>query len=161
VIAARSVGSTHAAPMQPGPGAAFPKEGTVASVAAPTDLHRRPDARTESVEDLVAAVVRGEVRIPVFQRGLAWTAENVLELFDSIYRGYPIGSLLLRRGPGKAGPFLLGPLELYGEETTHAQWVVDGQRSIPDGGCAKPRAQPTNPHPAGALDLAQLFGHRA
>jgi hypothetical protein len=119
----------------------------VTSVAAPIDLHRRPDARAESVEDLVAAVLRGEVRIPVFQRGLAWTAENVLELFDSIYRGYPIGSLLLRRGPGKAGRFTLGPLELHGEETAHAQWVVDGQQRLTSlaAGLARPGAVPATP----------------
>jgi Protein of unknown function DUF262 len=91
---------------------------------------RRPEAKAESVEDLVAAVVRGEVRIPVFQRGLAWTATNVVELFDSIYRGFPIGSLLFRRGPAQAGPLKIGPLEVFGQEMSNALWVVDGQQRL-------------------------------
>lgn len=94
------------------------------------DLARRPEAKTESVEDLVAMVVRGEVRIPVFQRGLTWKANNVLELFDSIYRGFPIGSLLFRRGPAQAGPLKIGPLEVFGVETSRALWVVDGQQRL-------------------------------
>lgn len=94
------------------------------------ELIRRPEARAESVEDLVAAVIRGEVRIPVFQRGLAWTATNVVELFDSIYRGFPIGSLLFRRGPAKAGPLKIGPLAVFGQELSNALWVVDGQQRL-------------------------------
>ncbi|MBK9034697.1 MAG: DUF262 domain-containing protein [Myxococcales bacterium] len=94
------------------------------------ELLRRPDARAESVEDLVAMVLRGEVRIPVFQRPLNWDVADVVALFDSIYRGYPIGSLLLRRAAAAAGPFQLGPLQLFGEETTHALWVVDGQQRL-------------------------------
>jgi Protein of unknown function DUF262 len=99
-------------------------------VSQARELVRRPEAKAESVEDLVAAVVRGEVRIPVFQRGLAWTATNVVELFDSIYRGFPIGSLLFRRGPAKAGPLKIGPLEVFGQEMSNALWVVDGQQRL-------------------------------
>lgn len=99
-------------------------------MSQPPDLARRPEARTESVEDLVAMVVRGEVRVPVFQRGLTWKAVNVLDLFDSIYRGFPIGSLLFQRGPAKAGPLCIGPLEVFGVETSRALWVVDGQQRL-------------------------------
>ena len=64
--------------------------------AAP-QLPKKPVARTEKVEDLVEMVYRGRVRVPWFQRGLKWEAKHVQELFDSIYRGYPIGQN--RRGP--------------------------------------------------------------
>ena len=97
---------------------------------ATRELVRRPEARAETVEDLVRRVLAGEVRIPLFQRPLKWGASDVVDLFDSIYRGYPIGSLLLRVAPGKAGPFRLGPLEVYGEETERARWVVDGQQRL-------------------------------
>jgi Protein of unknown function DUF262 len=75
-------------------------------------------------------VMRGEVRIPVFQRGLTWTATDVVELFDSIYRGFPIGSLLLHRGPAPAGPLKIGSLETFGMEMQRALWVVDGQQRL-------------------------------
>jgi hypothetical protein len=97
---------------------------------SPAGLIRRPDARAESVEDLVEQVVRGEVRIPEFQRGLTWETKDVLALFDSIYRGFPIGSLLFRRGPAQAGPLKIGPLDLFGVETSRALWVIDGQQRL-------------------------------
>lgn len=99
-------------------------------MATSAELPRRPEARTESVEDLVDTVLRGEVRIPVFQRGLAWEPKHVLELFDSIYRGYPIGALLLQRGPAEAGLVRIGPLEVVGHKTSHALWVIDGQQRL-------------------------------
>jgi hypothetical protein len=94
------------------------------------ELVRRPEARAEAVEDLVARVLRGEIRIPVFQRGLQWKDEHVLALFDSVYRGFPIGSLLLRHGPAPAKQLQIGPLIANGEETKQALWVVDGQQRI-------------------------------
>ncbi|HEX8107284.1 MAG TPA: DUF262 domain-containing protein [Kofleriaceae bacterium] len=111
------------------------------------ELVRRPEARTESVEDLVAAVLRGEVRIPVFQRGLEWQTHHVLELFDSIYRGFPIGSLLLRRAPATAGPVQIGPVAVFGTETRNALWVIDGQQRLTSlvAGLGRPQTLPTTP----------------
>ncbi len=116
-------------------------------MSASTDSQRRPEARADSVEDLVAMALRGELRIPVFQRGLKWEAQHVLELFDSMWRGYPIGSLLLRRGPGQAGPFQLGPLSLFGQESASALWVIDGQQRLTSmaAALARPEPQPTTP----------------
>lgn len=115
--------------------------------AHPIELVRRPEARTESVEDLVAAVLRGEVRIPVFQRGLEWQTRHVLELFDSIYRGFPIGSLLLRRAPATAGPVHIGPVAVFGTETRSALWVIDGQQRLTSlvAGLGRPQTLPTTP----------------
>ncbi len=40
-------------------------------------------------------IKRGTLGIPLWQRRFVWNAEQVLELFDSIRHGYPIGSFLL------------------------------------------------------------------
>jgi hypothetical protein len=115
--------------------------------AHPIELVRRPEARTESVEDLISAVLRGEVRVPVFQRGLEWQTRHVLELFDSIYRGFPIGSLLLRRAPATAGPVHIGPVAVFGTETRSALWVIDGQQRLTSlvAGLGRPKTLPTTP----------------
>lgn len=107
----------------------------------------RPEADTETVEDLVGRVTRGMVRIPSFQRGLKWGAEDVLALFDSIYRGYPIGSLLFRKGAADAKPIEVGPLRIDAPETQSAWWVIDGQQRLTalSAGLARPTPIPTTP----------------
>jgi hypothetical protein len=44
---------------------------------------------------LLSDVERGNIKIPVFQREYIWTDEQIVSLLDSIYRGYPVGSLLM------------------------------------------------------------------
>lgn len=44
---------------------------------------------------LLSDVERGNIKIPVFQRQYIWNDEQIISLLDSIYRGYPVGSLLL------------------------------------------------------------------
>lgn len=39
----------------------------------------------------------GDIRIPAFQRPFVWHEANVLELLESVYKGYPIGSVLFWR----------------------------------------------------------------
>ena len=91
---------------------------------------RPPEATTEMVEDLVRRAREGRIRIPAFQRKLKWDKEDVIELFDSIYKGYPIGSLLLQRGKAPAKQFTLGPLQVDAPERAEALWVVDGQQRL-------------------------------
>lgn len=38
---------------------------------------------------------RGELRLPEIQRHYVWRATRVRDLFDSLYRGYPSGSILV------------------------------------------------------------------
>jgi hypothetical protein len=47
------------------------------------------------LEDALDSINRGTLRVPRFQQPFAWRPEQMLELFDSIERGYPIGSLLV------------------------------------------------------------------
>jgi hypothetical protein len=47
------------------------------------------------VRDLVAKRRLGQIHVPDLQRGFVWDKQRVRELFDSLYRSYPVGSLLL------------------------------------------------------------------
>lgn len=47
------------------------------------------------VQDLVAMVQRGELRLPEMQRGYVWRATRVRDLLDSLYRDYPSGNILV------------------------------------------------------------------
>ncbi|MEV5820874.1 DUF262 domain-containing protein [Micromonospora haikouensis] len=55
----------------------------------------RPDPTIALIDDLLGGIGRGEIRVPAFQRPFVWRPNQMLELFDSIERGYPIGTLLL------------------------------------------------------------------
>ena len=47
------------------------------------------------IDKLIARVAQGDIKIPAFQRHFVWDQEQVIELLDSIYHDYPIGSILL------------------------------------------------------------------
>ncbi|WP_270182341.1 DUF262 domain-containing protein [Alkalihalobacillus sp. CinArs1] len=47
------------------------------------------------IDRLRNKILEGEVKIPPFQRQFVWKKEQVVELLDSIYNDYPIGSVLL------------------------------------------------------------------
>lgn len=115
---------------------------------APPELSRRPKAEAEPVEDLVERVQSGRVRVPSFQRSaLRWNAEDVLKLFDSIYRGFPIGSLLLRRGPAAAARIMVGPVTIDADDEPSAWWVIDGQQRLTalTAGLGRPLPIPASP----------------
>ena len=85
-----------------------------------------------SLRKIVERTLDGEIRIPAFQRGFVWTPDGVAFLMDSIYRGYPIGSLLVwRTKEPLAKEKNLGPFEL---PEPKADWpidyVLDGQQRI-------------------------------
>lgn len=107
----------------------------------------RLKAETESVEDLVRMVLAGRVRTPPFQRGLRWQSKHVLDLLDSILRGYPVGSLLFHRAPAQADRLTLGPIAIDASSDNSALWVVDGQQRLTALAVAlgRPGSLPTTP----------------
>ncbi len=114
-------------------------------------LERRSEVRALTVEELVLRAREGEVRVPSFHRGLKWGERHVIELFDSILRGYPIGSLLLWEHAADAGRVHIGPIAVDAPETRTAWWVVDGQQRLTALTAALTRplplpARPDNPY---------------
>lgn len=47
-----------------------------------------------SVFGLVEDIQSGEVAVPDLQRPFVWKATKVRDLFDSMYKGFPVGYLL-------------------------------------------------------------------
>jgi hypothetical protein len=48
-----------------------------------------------SLGELVEMIARGELRLPELQRRYVWPATRVRDLLDSLYRGYPSGTILV------------------------------------------------------------------
>jgi Protein of unknown function DUF262 len=93
-------------------------------------LDTKPKATTLELEELTTLAWAGAIRVPHFQRPLRWQRGDVIRLFDSIVRGYPVGSFLLWRRPAPAENLQLGALRIAAPAVSNALWVVDGQQRI-------------------------------
>lgn len=97
------------------------------------DQHRlaqRPEARPFTVEDLLGLVKRGKIRLPDFQRPLRWRTPHVQRLFDSVYRGLPIGALLLSQRDAEPETIGFGAYRQKVDRVPEAYFVVDGQQRV-------------------------------
>lgn len=80
--------------------------------------------------DLLKRAKEGRLRVPKFQREYVWRRQDIVDLFDSIARQYPVGTLFLWGAqPIPSSRPKIGPLALpeYKGET----WLVlDGQQRL-------------------------------
>ena len=85
-----------------------------------------------SIRSTIEAIESGRIRIPAFQRGFVWDSERVAYLMDSIYKGYPYGSLLLWRTKHKLKfERRLGPFDLPEPDADYpVDYVLDGQQRL-------------------------------
>ncbi len=94
-------------------------------------LDKPPQATSLTVRALLARVQSGGIRVPSFQRPLRWRAEDVVKLFDSILRGYPVGSLLFWKRPApKDDSYRIGDASVPVPAHPDAWWIVDGQQRV-------------------------------
>lgn len=50
-----------------------------------------------SIRKIIEKFSSGEIRIPSFQRGFVWDSEAIAFFIDSLFKGYPVGAILLWR----------------------------------------------------------------
>lgn len=84
------------------------------------------------IRKIIDKTLSGEIRIPSFQRGFVWEPEKVAFFVDSLFKGYPIGSLLFwRTNERLENERQLGNFNL--PEPTKGyplDYVLDGQQRI-------------------------------
>ncbi|MGL5809757.1 MAG: DUF262 domain-containing protein [Nocardioides sp.] len=85
---------------------------------------------TYDIPRLLQLARTGGLRVPAFQRSFVWDAADVRKLFDSIYRGFPIGTLLLWRHDVKPGNVTFGGVVIEALAAPDGLMVVDGQQRI-------------------------------
>jgi len=80
-----------------------------------------------TVQNLVAAVESGALRLPDIQRPFVWEKVKVRDLVDSLYRGFPVGELMFWNIPGDEDTKAIGT----GAKTQTAKAkIVDGQQRL-------------------------------
>ena len=84
------------------------------------------------IRKIIDKIGSGEIRIPSFQRGFVWEPDAVAFLMDSLFKGYPIGAVLLWRtkeqlvNERQLGCFTLpNPAKDY-----PVDYVLDGQQRL-------------------------------
>ncbi len=98
------------------------------------------EATRFTVAKILDLAMAGQLRVPLFRGPLRWRRQDHLLLLDSLYRGYPVGILLLWRRPAVAGRVTLGEFVHQASPVSDALWIVDGQQRITSivGGLLRP-----------------------
>src|SRR5436309_11539654 len=82
-----------------------------------------------TVGKLVTMIKDGELRLPEMQRRYVWPATRVRDLLDSLYRGYPSGTILVwetdREMPSRDLPVSQGTSPFTGHKL-----LLDGQQRL-------------------------------
>lgn len=79
-----------------------------------------------TLENLLAYIEQGDIGLPDIQRPFVWPATNVRNLFDSMFRGFPVGYLLFWEN-ANGGARTIGV-----DEKGHApnRLIIDGQQRL-------------------------------
>jgi uncharacterized protein with ParB-like and HNH nuclease domain len=82
------------------------------------------------IVELIEKILSGNIRIPSFQRGFVWDSDRVAHLMDSIYKGFPFGSLLFWRTKTSLNTERsLGPYKLPDRDPDYPiDYILDGQQ---------------------------------
>ncbi|HEV2071585.1 MAG TPA: DUF262 domain-containing protein, partial [Acidimicrobiales bacterium] len=76
---------------------------------------------------LLSRVEHGEIALPDIQRPFVWTSARVRDLFDSMYKGFPVGYLLFWSTGADVGARQIG---VDSKQTVPALLIVDGQQRL-------------------------------
>lgn len=91
-----------------------------------------PKPEVVRIEELARKVKEGDIKLPKFQRPFVWHEEDILNLLDSVYHGYPIGSVLLWRTKQRlTSQRTIGDLAVDERpEEYPTNYLLDGQQRI-------------------------------
>lgn len=80
-----------------------------------------------SLSSLTDAIANGQIGLPDIQRPFVWKNVKVRDLFDSMYRGYPVGYLLFWETGAQPGQRQIGTDQ---KQLAPARVIVDGQQRL-------------------------------
>ena len=96
-------------------------------------MHEGKNITTEplTLPKVIENLESGHYAIPVFQRDFVWEIKSIKDLWDSIYRHYPIGSFLIWETNEKLPSHRnILDIELKASERGTFNYILDGQQRI-------------------------------
>jgi hypothetical protein len=99
---------------------------------ADTQTARDPKPTPERILQLANRVLVGDIILPEFQRPFVWKRRQILDLMDSVYRNYPIGSLLVWESTQKLeSKRTIADLEVAERSEKYpVNYLLDGQQRL-------------------------------
>lgn len=85
---------------------------------------------TAPIRKLMDQVTHGELRLPEIQRGYVWKPAQVAGLIDSLYHGYPSGSVLLWETTEKVAEKEIASTDTGGVSLIKPLYLLDGQQRL-------------------------------
>jgi hypothetical protein len=82
-----------------------------------------------SVSQLVGMIEKGQIRLPEMQRKFVWKATKVRDLLDSLYRGYPSGTLLMWE-PDESVALTSFSIDTDDKSSFKPMLLLDGQQRL-------------------------------
>ena len=91
-----------------------------------------PTGANPTINEIVKCITDGEYRIPRFQRDFVWDIKKSASLMDSIFKGYPISSIILWKTKNELSEIRnFGGIEIPGRDTgRYISYVIDGQQRL-------------------------------
>ncbi len=86
-------------------------------------------AQDMSVSTLLERVGSRDIRLPEIQRDYVWKSSQIAWLLDSLYRGYPSGTLLLWESDEEVAEKNVSSA-VAGVSVTRPQYLLDGQQRL-------------------------------
>ena len=83
-----------------------------------------------TIDELVKKIKGGDLLIPEMQRGYVWTASQVRNLLDSLYRGYPTGSILVWETPAQVETRKAAISQAANPFAATRRLLLDGQQRL-------------------------------
>ena len=82
---------------------------------------------TYALDTLVSNIAMGQIGLPDIQRPFVWPNTKIRDLFDSMYRGYPVGYLLFWANALVLGHRAIGS---DAKQLSPSIVIVDGQQRL-------------------------------
>ncbi|MBE6719177.1 MAG: DUF262 domain-containing protein [Ruminococcaceae bacterium] len=91
-----------------------------------------PTGLNPTINEIVKCITDGEYRIPRFQRDFVWDIKKSAALLDSIFKGFPISSVILWKTKKELSEIRnLGGIEIPGRDTgRYTSYIIDGQQRL-------------------------------
>ena len=77
---------------------------------------------SRSIDHVIGYIKDGQISIPEIQRPFVWDGSQIRDLIDSLYRGYPVGYLIVWQNPNMK--------DRNGETTLGKKIMIDGQQRV-------------------------------